>query len=234
MGSSPRRSSRSATRCTSRWWPRASRPTPRCASCAATAATKCRGSSTASRCRQRRTASSSRKPSERSGNEMVLGSEARGAAAARAAEVHGLYRRSRCEQRQVPGGVGFHKASQRSAGPGAPRAGGIHFPGVSEKARPVVLVVDDSTDMLALMERALSADYEIITASDPGAAIEKAFGEPRPDLILLDVEMPEISGFEVCRALKDEPTTASIPIIFLTGKTEAQAQVEGLELGAAD
>jgi putative two-component system response regulator len=105
---------------------------------------------------------------------------------------------------------------------------------VSEKARPVVLVVDDSTDLLALMERALSADYEIITASDPGAAIEKAFGEPRPDLILLDVEMPEISGFEVCRALKDEPATASIPIIFLTGKTEAQAQLEGLELGAAD
>jgi cyclic di-GMP phosphodiesterase len=105
---------------------------------------------------------------------------------------------------------------------------------VSEKARPVILVVDDSTDMLALMERALSADYEIITASDPGSAIEKAFGEPRPDLILLDVEMPEISGFEVCRALKDEPATASIPIIFLTGKTEAQAQLEGLELGAAD
>jgi putative two-component system response regulator len=105
---------------------------------------------------------------------------------------------------------------------------------VSEKALPVVLVVDDSTDMLALVEKSLGADYQVITASDPGTAIEKAFGEPRPDLILLDVEMPEISGFEVCRALKDEPATASIPIIFLTGKAEAQAQVEGLELGAAD
>jgi len=105
---------------------------------------------------------------------------------------------------------------------------------VSDAKRPVVLVVDDSTDMLALMEKALSADYEVITAADPGTAIEKAFGEPRPDLILLDVEMPDIDGFEVCRALKDEPATASIPIIFLTGKTEAQAQVEGLELGAAD
>ena len=105
---------------------------------------------------------------------------------------------------------------------------------MSDAKRPVVLVVDDSTDMLALMEKALSADYEVITAADPGTAIEKAFGEPRPDLILLDVEMPDIDGFEVCRALKDEPATASIPIIFLTGKTEAQAQVEGLELGAAD
>ena len=98
----------------------------------------------------------------------------------------------------------------------------------------MVLVVDDSEDMLALMEKALAADYEVLTAADPGSAIEKAFGEPRPDLILLDIEMPDIDGFEVCRALKDEPATRTIPIIFLTGKTEAQAQVEGLELGAAD
>ena len=84
------------------------------------------------------------------------------------------------------------------------------------------------------MERALGADYQVITAADPGTAIEKAFGEPRPDLILLDIDMPDISGFEVCRALKDEAVTASIPIIFLTGRTEAQAQVEALELGAVD
>jgi putative two-component system response regulator len=105
---------------------------------------------------------------------------------------------------------------------------------VSESARPVILVVDDSTDMLALVEKALAADYEVITAPDPGTAIEKAYGEPRPDLILLDIEMPEIDGFEVCRALKAEPATSTIPIIFLTGKTEAQAQVEALDLGAVD
>ena len=105
---------------------------------------------------------------------------------------------------------------------------------MSGEKRQVVLVVDDSEDMLALMQKALATDYEVITAADPGTAIEKAFGQPRPDLILLDVEMPEIDGFEVCRALKDEPATSGIPIIFLTGKTEAQAQVEGLELGAAD
>jgi putative two-component system response regulator len=100
--------------------------------------------------------------------------------------------------------------------------------------RPVILVVDDSEDMLALMEKALAADYQVLTASDPGSAIEKAGGEPRPDLILLDIEMPEIDGFELCRALKDEPATRAIPVIFLTGKTEAQAQVAGLELGAVD
>ena len=98
----------------------------------------------------------------------------------------------------------------------------------------MILAVDDSTDMLALLEKALGKDYEVMTASDPGSAIEKAFGEPRPELILLDVDMPEISGFEVCRALKDEALTASIPIIFLTASSEAQVQVEALELGAVD
>jgi len=105
---------------------------------------------------------------------------------------------------------------------------------VSDKAQPVILAVDDSTDMLALIEKALGDEYRVLTAADPGTAIEKAFGEPRPDLILLDVDMPEIGGFEVCRALKDEPTTSSIPIVFLTGRNEAEAQIEGLQLGAAD
>ncbi|HXU42101.1 MAG TPA: HD domain-containing phosphohydrolase [Burkholderiales bacterium] len=106
---------------------------------------------------------------------------------------------------------------------------------MSEKAqKPVVLAVDDATDLLALMARALAADYEVLTASDAGTAIEKAFAEPRPDLILLDIEMPDVSGFEVCQALKAEAQTAGIPVIFLTGKAEAQAQVEGFELGAVD
>jgi putative two-component system response regulator len=105
---------------------------------------------------------------------------------------------------------------------------------MSEKSRPVILAVDDSEDMLALVQKALGADYEVVTASDPGGAIEKAFAEPRPDLILLDVDMPGIDGFEVCRALKDEAMTASIPVVFLTARTDGPSQVEGLQLGAAD
>ena len=107
---------------------------------------------------------------------------------------------------------------------------------MSEKPpqKPVILAVDDATDLLALMAKALSADYEVITASDAGTAIEKSFGDPKPDLILLDIEMPDVNGFEVCQALKAEPQTADIPIIFLTGKAEAQAQVEGFKLGAVD
>jgi len=101
-------------------------------------------------------------------------------------------------------------------------------------SRPVILAVDDSSDLLALMAKALSTDYQVLTAEDPGTAIELAGKEPRPDLILLDVEMPGASGFEVARALKDDAATSAIPIVFLTGKAEAQAQVEGLELGAVD
>ncbi len=105
---------------------------------------------------------------------------------------------------------------------------------MSDKQRPRILAVDDATDLLALMAKALGADYEVDTAADAGTAIEKAFADPHPDLILLDIEMPDVSGFEVCGALKGEALTADIPVIFLTGKTDAQAQVEGLQMGAVD
>jgi len=103
-----------------------------------------------------------------------------------------------------------------------------------KKPSPVILAVDDSEDMLALVAKALGEEYQVMTAADPGSAIEKAFGEPRPDLILLDIDMPDIDGFEVCRALKDEPATSAIPVIFLTGRSEPQSQAEGLALGAVD
>jgi putative two-component system response regulator len=105
---------------------------------------------------------------------------------------------------------------------------------MNARQRPRILAVDDSTDLLALMAKALGADYEVDTAAEAGTAIEKAFADPHPDLILLDIEMPDVSGFEVCRALKGEALTADIPVIFLTGKSDAQAQVEGLQLGAVD
>src|SRR5688572_20127017 len=100
--------------------------------------------------------------------------------------------------------------------------------------RPVVLCVDDAKDLLALMGKALGEDYRVITADNGGDAISAAFAEPRPDLILLDIDMPEVSGLEVCQALKGEPQTASIPVVFLTARTGMQEQVEGLEQGAVD
>ncbi|HEY5897986.1 MAG TPA: HD domain-containing phosphohydrolase [Burkholderiales bacterium] len=106
---------------------------------------------------------------------------------------------------------------------------------MSDAKRAVVLAVDDSPDLLMLMAKALGADYTVVTAQGGAAGVKFAHADPRPDLILLDVEMPGgPSGFDVCKALKGDAATTDIPIIFLTGKTEAQAQVEGLQLGAVD
>src|SRR5438132_6110463 len=84
------------------------------------------------------------------------------------------------------------------------------------------------------MTLALKSEYEVLTADNAGDAISLAFGEPTPDLVLLDVDMPDVSGFEVCQALKGEAQTAEIPVMFLTSRIEAQDQVEGLQLGAVD
>jgi len=100
--------------------------------------------------------------------------------------------------------------------------------------RPVILVVDDSSDLLALTTKMLADDYQVLTAEDAGTALELAAGTPRPDLILLDVEMPGATGFDVCRVLKSEGNTYDIPVIFLTSKAEGDAQLEGLEIGAVD
>jgi putative two-component system response regulator len=105
---------------------------------------------------------------------------------------------------------------------------------VSTQQRPVILCVDDTPEVLALIAKVLGTEYHVLTADNPGDAISLAFGDPTPELILLDVDMPDVSGFEVCRALKAEAPTAAIPVIFLTSRTEAEAQLEGLSLGAVD
>ena len=103
-----------------------------------------------------------------------------------------------------------------------------------DAARPVILAVDDAEDLLALIGKVLGTQYEVKLAADGGDALSLAAADPQPDLILLDVDMPGASGFEICQLLKEDPATARIPIIFLTGKTEAADQVEGLDLGAVD
>jgi putative two-component system response regulator len=94
--------------------------------------------------------------------------------------------------------------------------------------------VDDAHELLVLMAKALAADYEVKTAESGAAALLIAAEVPRPDLMLLDVEMPGMSGFEVCKALKANPATADIPVIFLTGKGESKYEMEGFTLGAVD
>ncbi len=113
--------------------------------------------------------------------------------------------------------------------PAKPGAGAHAPPGA-----PVILVVDDSPDVLALAAKVLGREYRVKLAPDGGTALHLAGDDPKPDLILLDVEMPGASGFGVCRVLKDDPATAPIPVVFLSGKTDAHDQLEGFEMGAVD
>lgn len=100
--------------------------------------------------------------------------------------------------------------------------------------RPVILAVDDAEDLLALIGKALSSEYRVKLATDGGDALTLAAAAPQPDLILLDVEMPGATGYEICQLLKEDPATTRIPVIFLTGHVEPAEQLEGLDLGAVD
>ncbi|MHC4986681.1 MAG: GGDEF domain-containing response regulator [Planctomycetota bacterium] len=97
-----------------------------------------------------------------------------------------------------------------------------------------VLIIDDSPDAVAIATARLKKDdLEVISASDGPAGMEAAAAE-RPDLILLDVAMPGMSGFDVIRQLKGDPDLCMIPVIFLTAMDDTEQKVEGLNLGAVD
>ena len=96
-----------------------------------------------------------------------------------------------------------------------------------------ILVVDDEADALEMLQYNLRKEgYVVTTARDGKKAIESA--RQVPDLILLDVLLPEMDGWEVCKTLKRDPGTASIPVLFLTAKESEFDEVLGLELGADD
>ncbi len=97
-----------------------------------------------------------------------------------------------------------------------------------------ILVIDDNNLNLRMIELILqNYDYEVISALNGLEGI-KSTQENKPDLILLDIMMPEMDGFEVCERLKANPETKDIPVIFLTSKTDSEGIVKGFELGAAD
>ncbi|MBK1649683.1 hybrid sensor histidine kinase/response regulator [Rhabdochromatium marinum] len=99
--------------------------------------------------------------------------------------------------------------------------------------KPSLLVVDDMPDNLSILEAGLARDYRLAMARHGERALALA-QEKHPDLILLDVMMPGMDGFQVCAHLKENPVTASIPVVFLTALREEQDEIRGLELGAAD
>lgn len=100
--------------------------------------------------------------------------------------------------------------------------------------KPLVLVVDDVASNIQLMANFLKDKYRIKIATDGQRCIDLAHDEDSPDLILLDIEMPGMDGYEVCDKLKRDPNTATIPIIFVTAKNADDDEEMGLELGAVD
>jgi CheY-like chemotaxis protein len=95
-----------------------------------------------------------------------------------------------------------------------------------------VLVVDDILPNVKLLEAKLSNEYyDVITATSGAEAIEKAEAQS-PDIILLDVMMPGMDGFETCQRIKNNPATSHIPVVMVTALTDATDRVRGLESGA--
>ena len=101
-------------------------------------------------------------------------------------------------------------------------------------SKPTILVVDDTPDNIDLLRAVLEDDYRTKIAVNGERALKIAAGSDQPDLILLDIMMPGMSGYDVCRALKADPSTANIPVIFVTAMSEVADEQLGLALGAVD
>jgi CheY-like chemotaxis protein len=97
-----------------------------------------------------------------------------------------------------------------------------------------ILVVDDHPVNVLLLQKLLQAQYRVITADCGAKALAQASSGMPPDLILLDVMMPDMSGYEVCTRLKADPATHDIPVIFVTSMSEMENEEQGLSLGAVD
>ncbi len=110
----------------------------------------------------------------------------------------------------------------------------IHSSFTSEVTRPRILVVDDMPDNLFLMNALLEDRYEVVQASSGREAINVVMSANPPDMVLLDIMMPDMDGYEVMRRIRQHPPTAAIPIIFLTALGAPNDKRLGMELGAID
>jgi putative two-component system response regulator len=106
--------------------------------------------------------------------------------------------------------------------------------GTPPATKATILMVDDMPDNLAVLGEILRPDYRVLVASNGERALRIARAEPRPDLILLDVMMPVMDGYQVLSKLQADPRTQAIPVIFVTAMNSMDDEERGLELGAAD
>ncbi len=100
--------------------------------------------------------------------------------------------------------------------------------------KPMILIVDDQPETMEMFHEVLKEHFEITLARSGQEGIEKAMSIPGPDLILLDVTMPDLNGYEVCQGLMEYERCRNIPVIFLTGETDVTAETRGLEVGGSD
>lgn len=100
--------------------------------------------------------------------------------------------------------------------------------------RPTILVVDDTPDNLQLLSHLFKDEYRVRTANTGEKALGICQSDNPPDLVLLDIMMPDMDGFEVARRMREHPASESIPVIFVTAMTGEDARLKGLELGAVD
>jgi len=105
---------------------------------------------------------------------------------------------------------------------------------MNKEERSKILLVDDAPINLEILNESLKDDYEVISCDNGPDAVHLALTASQPDIILLDIMMPGMSGYEVCQKLKDDPQTTDIPIIFLTALAEEENEERGLSLGAID
>src|SRR3954454_13236020 len=105
---------------------------------------------------------------------------------------------------------------------------------IQDDVKRIVLVVDDAPSNIRAVNEILHNSYRVRVATNGTTALKLAVGPPAPDLILLDIVMPGMDGYEVCARLKDNPATRDIPVIFLTGQTEATDETRGFDAGAVD
>ena len=103
-----------------------------------------------------------------------------------------------------------------------------------EPARPTLLLVDDTPDNLMLLSKLLRDDYRVRLAQNGAKALDICTSDDPPDLVLLDIMMPEMDGFEVAQRMREHPASESIPVIFVTALTGTDARLKGMDLGAVD